>query len=175
MFEATIEKDLKSATCEAEREAIFSQIYNKYRGEFLVFIEELKKSGIAQALYNSSTPEETISIWEKYSSENQELFARIKSWAEGRSEYFDTYEPVPLFEEDEEIECILEVGLMILIVKDECILLEEDINETFGTELVALLKKSSNKIIRAAGCYINCNGYDTITSENIFDFCSADE
>ena len=174
MFETTIEKDLQSANTDAERESIFSKIYNKYRDEFLAFIEELKKIGIAQALYNSSTPEETISIWEKYSSENHELFTRIKSWAEGRSEYFNTYEPVPLFEEDEEIECILEVGLMILIVKDECILCEEDINEGFNEELIALLKKSPNRLLKAAGWYIDCDGYESITKENIYNFYSED-
>lgn len=174
MFETTIEKDLQSATTDAERESIFSKIYNKYRDEFLAFIEELKKSGIAQSLYNSSTPEETISIWEKYSSENQELFARIKSWAEGRSEYFNTYEPVPLFEEDEKIESILEVGLMILIVKDEGILLEEDINEGFNEELIKLLKKSPNRLLEAAGWYIDCDGYDTMTKENIYTFYPED-
>ena len=100
MFETTIEKDLQAATTDAERESIFSQIYNKYHLEFLTFIEELKNSGIAQDLYNSSSPEETISIWEKYSSENQELFERIKSLAEGIDEYFNTCETVPLFEKD---------------------------------------------------------------------------
>lgn len=170
MFETTIEKDLQAATTNAERESIFSKIYNKYREEFLEFIKELKKSGIAQDLYNSSTPEETISIWEKYSSENKKLFERIKSWAEGRFKYFNTYEPVPLFEEDEKIECILEVGLIILIVKDECILFEEDINKEFNEKLIELLKKSPNRIIKAAGWYIDCEGYETITKENIYNY-----
>lgn len=174
MFETTIEKDLQSATTYEERESIFSKIYSKYRNEFLAFIEELKKSGIAQALYNSSTPEGTISIWEKYSSENQELFARVKSWAEDRSEYFNTYEPIPLFEEGEEIECILEVGLMILIVKDEGILLEEDINEGFNEKLIELLKRSPNRLLKAAGWYIDCDGYETMTKENIYTFYSED-
>lgn len=174
MFETTIEKDLQAATTDAERESIFSQIYNKYHLEFLTFIEELKNSGIAQDLYNSSSPEETISIWEKYSSENQELFERIKSWAEGRDEYFNTCEPVPLFEKDEKVECVLEVGLMILIVKDECILLEEDIGEGFNEKLITLLKKSSNRLLKAAGCYIDCKDYETITKENIYDFYSED-
>lgn len=174
MFETTIEKDLQSATTDAERESIFSKIYSKYRDEFLAFVKELKKSGIAQALYDSSTPEETIFIWEKYSSENQELFARIKSWAEGRAEYFNTYEPVPLFEEDEEIGCILEVGLMIFIVKDECILSEEDITEVFNEELIALLKKSPNQLLKAAGWYIDCDGYESMTKENIYNFYSED-
>lgn len=174
MFETTIEKDLESATTDAQRESICSEIYNKYRDEFLTFIEELKKNGIAQALYNSSTPEETMFIWERYSSENQELFARIKSWAEGRTDYFNTYEPIPLFKDDEKIECILEVGLMILIVKDECVLLEEDINTSFNEELITLLKKSPNRLLKAAGWYIDCDGYETMTKENIFDFYSED-
>lgn len=170
MFETTIEKDLQSATSDAERESICRKIYSKYRDEFLAFIEELKKSGIAQDLYNSSTPEETISIWEKYSSENQKLITRIKSWAEGRIEYFNTHEPVPLFEEDEEMECILEVGLMIIIVNDECILLEEDINEGFNDKLIELLKKSDNRLLKAAGWYIDCDGYESMTKENIYNY-----
>ena len=174
MFETTIEKDLQTATTDAERQSIYSEIFNKYRDEFLTFIEELKKSSIAQKLYNSSTAKETMSIWEKYSSENQDLFVRIKSWAEGRSEYFDTYEPVPLFEEDENVECILEIGLMILIVKDECVLSEEDINKTFDEELINLLKNSPNRLLNAAGCYIDCNGYETMTKENLYTFCSED-
>ena len=170
MFETTIEKDLQSATTDAERKSIFSEIQNKYRNEFLAFIEELKKSGIVQALYNSSTPEETISIWDKYSSENQEFFARIKSWAEGRVEYFDCCEPFPLFKEDEEIEYLLEIGLIILIIKDEFIFLEEDINQGFNEKLIELLKKSSNQLLKAAGWFIECDGYESMTKENIYNF-----
>lgn len=62
MFETTIEKDMETASTDAELESLTIKIYNKFRGEFLGFIEELKKSGIAQALYNSSTPEETVSL-----------------------------------------------------------------------------------------------------------------
>lgn len=174
MFETTIEKDLQTANTDAKLEAIFSKIYNKYRKEFLAFIEELKKSGIAQKLYNSSTPEETISIWKKFSSENQGLFERIKSWAEARDEYFNTYEHAPLFEEDEKVECCLEVGLMIIIVKDECILSGEDIKESYDAELVTLLKKSNNRLLKAAGWYIDCDGYETMTEENIYTFYSED-
>lgn len=172
MFETTIEKDLETATTNAERESIFIKIFNKYREEFLAFIEELKKNGIAQKLYNSSTPEETLSLWKEYSSKNQEFFTKIKSWAEGRSEYFNTYEPIPLFEENERIECHLEAGLMISIVKDECFLSEEDMNESFNQELIALLKNSPNRLLKAAGWYIDCDGYETITKENIYKFYS---
>ena len=174
MFETTIEKDLQSATTDAERESIFSKIYNKYRDEFLAFIEELKKSGIAQSLYNSSTPEETLSLWEKFSSENQDLFARIRSWAEARDEYFNTYEHAPLFEENEKVECFLEVGLLIFITNDECLLSGEDINENFDEELYTLLKESTNRLLKAAGWCIDCDGYESMTKENIYNFYSED-
>ena len=179
MFETTIEKDLQTATSNAERESLALQIYNKFRREFLEFIEELKKSDIAQALYNSSTPEETVSLWAKYSSENEDFFARVKVWAEGRDEYFAAFERFPLFEKDEKLDSILEIGLMIFIVKDECLLNEEDIdakfdensNSKFLEQLTELLKKSSNRILKAAGWYIDSNGFETMTEENIFDYC----
>jgi hypothetical protein len=172
MFEKTIEKDLETATTEAERESIANKIYSKYRDEFLLFIEELKNNGIAQKLYNSLTPEETMSLWKEYSSKNQDFFTRIKSWAENRSEYFNTWEYFPLFEENEKIEYHLEIGLMISIVKDECLLSEEDINPAFNEELIALLKNSPNRLLKAAGWYIDCDGYDTMTKENIYKFYS---
>lgn len=178
MFETTIEKDMETASTDAELESLATKIYNKFRSEFLEFIEELKKSGIAQALYNSSTPEETVSLWAKYSSENEDFFARVKTWAERRDEYFDTLEFFPMFDKDEELDCILEIGLMIFIVKDECLLSEEDIdpdedfNSKFGEQLTELLKKSSNRILKAAGWYIYYTGsFDTMTEGNIFDFC----
>lgn len=174
MFETTIEKDFQTATTDVERESVFSKICNKYRDEFLEFIEELKKNGIAQKLYNSSTPEETLSIWEEFSSENQDLFERIKSWAQARDNYFNTYEHAPLFEEDEKVECIFEVGLMFVITKDECLLSGEDINEGFDEELYTLLKKSPNRLLKAAGWYIDCEGYDSMTNENIYKFYSED-
>ena len=173
MFETTIEKDLETATTKTERESIANKIYSKYRDEFLLFIEELKNNGIAQKLYNSLTPEETMSLWKEYSSKNQDFFTRIKSWAENRSEYFYTWESFPLFEENEKIESHLEIGLMISIVKDECLLSEEDINPAFNEELIALLKNSPNRLIKAAGWYIDCDGYDTITKANIYKFYSG--
>lgn len=173
MFETTIEKDLETATTETECESIANKIYSKYRDEFLLFIEELKNNGIAQKLYNSSTPEETLSIWKKFSSENQDLFERIKSWAEARDKYFNTYEHIPLFQENEKVECFLEVGLMIIIVKDECIFSGEDINESFDEELYTLLKENPNRLLKAAGWYIDCDGYDTMTKENIYKFYSG--
>lgn len=170
MFETTIEKDLQLVKSCEEYEAISSKIYRKYRNEFLTFIEELKRRAIAQDLYNSLTPEETISTWEKYSYENQELFAQIKSWAEGREEYFNTYEPIPIFEEDEEIDCILEIALIIFIVKDEYIFSEEDINEEFFEKITEILKESPNRLLKAAGWYIECDGWDSMTRDNIYTY-----
>ncbi len=174
MFETTIEKDLQSSTSEAERQSLALKINEHHREEFLSFVEEIKQSGITKSLYDSSTPEETMSIWEKYSAENQDLFNRITIWAQKRDEYFDTYEPFPMFEGEEKLDFLLEIGLMIFIVKDECVLCDEDINESFLPELVELLKRSSNPILKAAGCYIDCNDFETITSENIYDFYTAD-
>ena len=174
MFKTTIEKDLKNAVTNEEREAVCRKIFNKYRGEFFEFIEELKKSKIAKKLFNSSTPEETLHIWEEFSSQNQGLFERIKSWAKARDEYFHTYEHAPVFKEDEKVECILEAGLMIIITKNECLLTGEDVNENFDKELYTLLKKSPNRLLKAAGYYIDCEGYDSITKENIYDFYSED-
>lgn len=172
MFETTIEKDLKTATTEAEREALALQIYNKFRGEFLKFIGELKNSGIAQALYNSSTPEETVSLWAKYSSKNEEFFARVRTWAERRDEYFSPCERFPMFEKDEKLDCILEIGLLVFIVKYDCLLNEEDIDSKFMVQLIELLQKSSNRILKAAGWYIYYAGcFDEMTEENIFEYC----
>lgn len=83
-----------------------------------------------------------------------------------------------MFEKDEELDCILEIGLMIFIVKDECLLNEEDIdakfdedfNSKFLEQLTELLKKSPNQILKAAGWYIDYNGFETMTAENIFDY-----
>ena len=175
MFETTIERDLANAKSKAEREAIGLKIFNKYRGEFLAFIQELKDSDIAQELYNSSTPEEAFSIWRDFSSENQDLFARIRSWAEARDDYFNTHEHAPLFEENETVECFLEVGLMIFITGDECLLNEEDINADFDANLYTLLKEHPNELLKAAGWYIDCCGYENMTEDNIYTFYQPED
>ena len=41
MFETTIEEDMQTATTDAELESLAIKIYNKFRGEFLEFIENL--------------------------------------------------------------------------------------------------------------------------------------
>ena len=174
MFETTIEKDLKSATSEAEKKSLALRINKHHRKEFLSFVEEIKQSGITKSLYNSSTPEEIMSIWEKYSAENQELFNRITTWAQKRAKYFDTYDHFPMFVGEEKLDFILEIGLMIFIVNDEYVLYDEDINGSFLTELVELLQNVSNPILKAAGRYIDCNGFEKITSENIYDYYTVD-
>ena len=44
------------------------------------------------------------------------------------------FEYEDLFEKEEKLDNILEIGLMIFIVKDECLLSEEDIDSKFATE-----------------------------------------
>lgn len=177
MFETTIAKDLEGIESKAELESIAKKIFNKYREEFLAFIEELKNKGIAQFLFNSSTPEETIFIWEKFSSENQELFERIKSWAEQRTKYFYDRDPMPLFEDDEEPDCVLEIGLMFIIVKDNILLDSDDIHQDFdqfNNRLIKVLMSSSNRLIKAAGHFLDCDDIEKMTSENIYMFYSED-
>ena len=169
MLKSTIEKDLQSATSQKECESILCEIMKKYQKEFLSFIEELKQNSIAQSLYVSSTPKETLAIWNTFSSESSKLFERIKSWAHLRDEYFNTYEHSQLFPDDVELDCILEIGLFIFIVFDECIFSPEDINENFDEQLIKLLKSSHNPILQAAGCHIDCSGYE-ITAETIYDY-----
>ena len=175
MFEATIELDLELAESQTEREAMLKKIFSKYRNEFLAFIEELKDIDIANELFNSSTPDEAFSIWRDFSSENQDLFARIKSWAKARDDYFNTHEHAPLFDEDEEIECLLEVGLMIFITGDECLLNEEDIQENFDENLSTILKEHPNELLKAAGWYIDCYGYENMTEDDIYAFYQPED
>ncbi len=172
MFETTIAKDLQSAVTPEKRRDLFKKIHLKYRGECMAFIEELKQLGIAQELYNSSKPEETIAIWKKFFQENQELIARIRLWALRRFHYFDVCDPVPMWDKREKLDCILEIGLMVFLVGDECIFLGEDIYEGFDKEVVALLKKSSNTLLNAAGYYIEAIGYEDMSLEGIYDFYS---
>ncbi len=175
MFEKTIVEDLLHVTSEAEREEIGKKIFYHFREQFLEFIEELKKSNIAQTLANSSNPEETISIWEEYSSRNQDFINKIINWAVERDEYFYDREHMPLFMKDEELEPILEIGLFIVIVNDECLFSSEDIvqgfdeSSEFDEKLYTILKDSSNPLIRAAGWHIDCSGYE-ITAETIYNF-----
>lgn len=177
MFETNIAKDLEGIESKAELESIAKKIFNKYREEFIAFIEELKNKGIAQSLFNSSTPEETIAIWEKFSSENQELFERIKSWAENRDAYFYDRDHMPLFEDDEEPDCVLEIGLMFIIVKDDILLDSEDIHQDYNqfcNRLVEVLTSSPNRLIKAAGYFLDCDDMENITAENIYKFCPED-
>ena len=174
---STFATDLQIFARDKERHAFAINVFNKYRGEFLSFVEEIMYSGIAQKLYKSATPEETIAIWEKYSSENRELFARIRSWAKAREAYFTDggHECMPLFEPNEKVNRLLEVGVIIFIIKD-CFLFvaKEDINEKFTQDLVALLKKSPNRMLKAAGYFIECEDIDAITRENIYKYYNED-
>lgn len=168
MFERVIEDDLRKANTPEENAAMRKEIYEKFRKEFLEFVDLLKNQGIAQTLYNAATPKETIGIWRKYKSKNQPLLDQIRSWADYRIDYFNTQNIMPFFEADEKLDNILEIGLMIFIVGDEVVLLaEEDITPSFTNELVELLKRSPNELVQAASCHIEKEGFETMTSKSI--------
>ena len=45
---------------------------------FLALVEEVKATGISQAIYNTSNAEELKAIWKNFLDENQELVAKIE-------------------------------------------------------------------------------------------------
>ena len=140
----------------------------------MVFVKKIKQNGITYALYNSSTPEEASLLWKNFSFDNQELFNTIKSWAKKRLFYFDTHKCFPLFEGEKITDYLMEIGLIIYIIGNEAYLCDKDINsnEAFLMDLVNLLWKSSNPLIKSAGDYIYCYDFESLTAENLDDFKS---
>ena len=80
---------------------------------------------------------------------------------------------------DEDVsDCLLEIGLLMIIVKDDILLSEEDFSddecaEEFSNKFTELLKSSPNILSKAAADYFDCEGFESMTEENIFDFFSA--
>lgn len=176
MFETTMGHDMEDTPIlsEEEAQAFMLKVITHFRTEFMAFVEDIKRNGIAKSLYDSFTPEEAIALWENYSADNQELFSRLRTWAEKRVDYFDDHECLPLLEGENIFDFILEIGLIIIIVKNEAFLSDEDIdsNGDFLGCLVELLWKSGNPMLKSAGNYIYYNDFESITSENIYDFDS---
>ena len=175
MFETTIEKDVERARSKTEREQILEQIYQKFHDEFVQFIDVLTKNGIAHTLFNLEDPEETKKLWKEFSLKNQSFFNEVRTWAKKRDEYMNTWETIPLFIDEDVSEYYLEIGLLMYIVKDDILLSEEDFDgdkhgEEFSNKFTDLLKSSPNILIKAAGHYFDCEGFESMTEENIFEF-----
>ena len=130
---------------------------------FLALAEEVKKAGIAEAIYNTSNAEELKAIWKKFLDENQELVAKIEFW---REEYTKP-EAEKIFAKGEEIQNPMEVVIIIRIIDDivavsECELCEE------SDDLAQAIKEIGNNFTITLGELMEYSMISNISAEEIF-------
>ena len=117
---------------------------------FLALVEQVKNTGIAKILCNTTNPEELKDAWKKFEDENPGLFQKVKDWAEN-------YDGSVLFAEGENFQNPVGIAVVIRIINDydvlECEIFEECDDFTHAIEYIhgvfaeGLAKISYNTLI----------------------------
>lgn len=102
--------------------------------KFLALVKEVKNTGIAEALYKTSNAKELEAVWQKFSDENQELFGKIKDWAEE----FRISDGTSIFSKAETIENPMEIAILIRIINDKNNVSEFELFENWGDFVEAI-------------------------------------
>lgn len=128
--------------------------------KFLALVKEVKDTGIANILCNTTNPEELKAVWQKFVGENSELFQKVQDWA-------SEYDGVSLFEDGEEFEDPIEIVVIIHMINDSEIS-ECDIFENYDDLTYAVEDIPEEFAERLASC-ISSEMICEITAEDIFD------
>jgi len=131
--------------------------------KFLALTEEVKATGIAEEIYNTSNAEELEVVKEKFLRENQELVTKIESW---REEYTKPGTE-KIFGKGEEIRNPMEVVLIIRIIDDVVAVSEFELCEE-SDDLAQAVKKIGNNFAITLGELMDYNLISNIPAEEIF-------
>lgn len=137
--------------------------------KFLALVEEVKNTGIVEALYKTSNAEELTAAWQKFSAENQELIAKIKEWA---TEYEDS-DTKAIFEDGEQIADPMEIAVCIKIIENSWVS-EEEIFCNWE-DLAKKIADIESDFAAAVAKLMYDNLICEITAEDIFDSDSDED
>lgn len=129
--------------------------------KFLALVEEVKGTGIVEALYKASNAEELTAAWQNFSAENQELLKKASEWGYE----FKKAEVEYLFEDGESIEDPMEIVVTIRIAGNK--VSECDVFEAFEN-LVNALEDLETDFANAVAECVSVNYIYDITAEDLF-------
>ena len=136
------------------------------KDKFLELVEEVKNTGIATILCNTTNAEELKAAWLKFIEENSELFQKVNDWA-------SEYDGESLFEDGEEFENPIEIVVIIRLINDseisECYIFDnyDDLTDAVGDIPEKFAERLADSI-RGEMIY-------AITAEDIFDEDEEDD
>lgn len=130
---------------------------------FLELVNEVKETGVVEALYVTSNAEELKKAWRQFADENQELFEKIKQWA---NEFKETSHP-PIFKIDDELENPMEICVVIFIFDDIGYVSEKQIFENFNC-LVKEIKGIRNDFARTVEYFARISFICKLEAEEFF-------
>ena len=131
--------------------------------KFLALVEEIKTTGIAEALCKASNVDEITTAWQKFKDENPELFRKINEWA---TEFVDGG-CNPIFKCKEDVKMPMEIAVCIYIMGEnatECTIFDE------GNDFVKALYATNEKNASAVGHFVYDNFLFYITPEDFFKY-----
>lgn len=140
--------------------------------EFLELVNEVKDTGIVEILedlYDASDKEGFKAAWQKFSDENQEIFTKIRHWANDLDICFLD----AIFEENETIENPIENAICIFIIGNQSIS-EVTIFEDWIV-LQDAIRDLKNGFATAIANFMEESLICEITIEDIFNSDSDDE
>ncbi len=138
-------------------------IFCKEREAFLELVKEVKKTGIAEAVYNTASAKELKEVWRKFLNENSELIIKIREW----TEKFKEAGCEAIFDREEELENPMEVAVVIFIINDEQRVSEAEIFEDYE-DLTRAIGNIEDKVAERITEFIEYNFICRITAEDIF-------
>lgn len=130
--------------------------------KFLALVEEVKVTGIAEALYKASNAEEFHAAWQKFLDDNKELCTKIENWG---TEFKDSGSAW-IFDTGEELENPMEIAACIIVINNEEIS-ECEIFEEYE-DLVTAIAKIGNNIAIAIAKVAEGDYFCNITAEQVF-------
>lgn len=129
------------------------------KDKFLELVEEVKNTGIATILCNTTNAEELKAVWQKFEEENSELLQKVEDWVR-------QYDCEELFDTGEEFENPIEIVVIIRIIGDS----RFSEGEIFGTfyDLIDAVENIPGKFAEGLAACMCDDWICDITAEEIF-------
>ena len=134
---------------------------------FLSLVENVKQTGIVEALLLSSNPKEFRKIWKDFSEENMILFGMVNDWA------YDvkSSNSYPIFKKAEKLENPMEIVVTIHMI-DEVFLDEHEIFQDWY-DLTEELERMGTNSGKALARHIRERDIIHMSAERIFSHLNA--
>lgn len=129
------------------------------REDFLNLVKEVKKTGIAKSLCNTTNAEELKTVCKKFEKGNSELIKRIRKWGK-------VFNGEEIFFEGEEVEDPIEIAVIIYITNRYGF--ESEIFES-SDDLAYAMEDISGKFAEGLADFIFEDYVCEVTPEDIFN------